>query len=173
VLFDQADLPCSLVCGTACLAADPFKVVEPPDAELLMTMRVAGRGVHATAIRSMSFLPGGGGGGGGGEDSLLVFGGQGGGEPDMLTALPLAPQPAGEGGGRQVPWFGNIKGLCTVSSQACAACLLTPEPSLLPRAFLPRPEAQCCGPLVEHCLRPCRRCLGQWRAAQQSSRRAS
>jgi hypothetical protein len=76
-----------------------------------MALRVAGRGVRAAAVRSLSFLPGG---GDGGEDCLLVFGGQGEGEPDMLTLLPLAPQPDGDGGGRQVPWFGSIKGLCTV-----------------------------------------------------------
>jgi hypothetical protein len=100
-------------------AGDPFKVVEPADAQPLMTLRVAGRGVQAAAIRSLSYLAGcgssSGGGGGGSDDCLLVFGGQGEGEPDMLTLLPLAAQPAGEGGGRLVPWFGSIKGVCMVS----------------------------------------------------------
>lgn len=94
-------------------SGDPFKVIEPPDARLLMTLRVAGRGVHAAAVRSLSFMPGGGG-AGAAEDCLLVFGGQGQSEPDMLALLPLTAQPDGDGGGRQVPWFGNIKGLCTV-----------------------------------------------------------
>jgi hypothetical protein len=103
-------------------AGDPFKVVEPADAQLLMTLRVAGRGVQAAAVRSLSYLAGCGSsggdassGGGGSDDCLLVFGGQGEGEPDMLTLLPLAAQPAGEGGGRLVPWFGSIKGVCMVS----------------------------------------------------------
>ncbi|EFN53326.1 hypothetical protein CHLNCDRAFT_137041 [Chlorella variabilis] len=98
------------------LQGDPFKVIEPPDARLLMTLRVAGRGVHAAAVRSLSFMPGGGG-AGAAEDCLLVFGGQGQSEPDMLALLPLTAQPDGDGGGRQVPWFGNIKGLCTMPAQ--------------------------------------------------------
>lgn len=93
-------------------AGDPFKVIEPPDAQLSMTLRVAARGVRASAIHSLSFMPGGD--GGVRDDCLLVFGGQGEGEPDMLTLLALAPQPEGDGGGRQVPWFGNVKGLCMV-----------------------------------------------------------
>ena len=108
-------------------AGDPFKVVEPADAQLLMTLRVAGRGVQAAAIRSLTYLAGcgssaggggigsGGGSGGSSDDGLLVFGGQGEGEPDMLTLLPLAAQPAREGGGLLVPWFGSIKGVCMVS----------------------------------------------------------
>jgi hypothetical protein len=108
----------------AALQGDPFKVIEPADAQLLMALRVAGRGVRAAAVRSLSFLPGG---GDGGEDCLLVFGGQGEGEPDMLTLLPLAPQPDGDGGGRQVPWFGSIKGLCTMPA---AGALSPSDPPL-------------------------------------------
>lgn len=114
------------ICLPAPPAGDPYKVVEPADAELKMPLRVAGRGVQAGPVRSLSFLRGpasgggtsargsGSGAGNGAEDCLLVFGGQGKEEPDMLTLLPLVAQQAGEGGGRQVPWFGNIKGLCQV-----------------------------------------------------------
>jgi hypothetical protein len=99
---------------TLCWAAgDPFKVIEPPDARLLMTLRVAGRGVRAAAVHSLSFVPASG--ADAPDDCLLVFGGQGESEPDMLTLLPLSAQSDGEGGGRQVPWFGSVKGLCTVS----------------------------------------------------------
>ncbi|KAL4458921.1 hypothetical protein ABPG75_013786 [Micractinium tetrahymenae] len=122
----------------AALQGDALKVVEPAEARLLLPLRVAGRGVQASAVRSLSFLRSGsapsnhgggsavGGSGWGGsraagagagagwaaDDCLLVFGGQGREEPDMLTMLPLAAQQAGEGGGRQVPWFGAIQGFC-------------------------------------------------------------
>lgn len=101
-------------------------MVEPPEAHLLMTLRVAPRGVSAAAIRSLTFLAAcagvSDGSGGDGEpapaeDCLLVFGGQGEGEPDMLSLLPMMAQPAAgatAGGGRQIPWFGNIKGFCMV-----------------------------------------------------------
>ncbi|KAL4431642.1 hypothetical protein ABPG77_001484 [Micractinium sp. CCAP 211/92] len=114
------------------LQGDPFKVVDPAEAQLLLPLRVAGRGMQASPVRSLSFLRtgsaagsnGGSNGGGGGwggsrssagwaaDDCLLVFGGQSKEEPDMLTLLELAAQQAGEGGGRQVPWFGAILGFC-------------------------------------------------------------
>lgn len=40
----------------------------------------------------------------------------------MLTLLELAAQQAGEGGGRQVPWFGAIQGFCQVGCRAAACC---------------------------------------------------
>lgn len=39
-------------------------------------------------------------------------------DPDMLTLVPLAGVGQGtevEGAGRQVPWFGAVKGFCLVS----------------------------------------------------------
>lgn len=130
-------------------------MIEPPDATLLMALRVAPRGAPAAPIRSLQFLPGcaagssgsGGPGGGSGEapaeDCLLVFGGQGAGEPDMLTLLPLVPQPGagqegggGSGGaeGRQVPWFGSIKAVCTVSWAELSVTTAVPRAPVLPAA---------------------------------------